>query len=232
MLLQKPMLGTQIDWSNPLNDGLVLDLLMNEGHGNIVNDLSGWGNHGTLHGFDFPPTRTSGWNPGMDGVALTFDGVDDYIAADSTGYDKDKGTLLVSLCAVKTGVQYIISVGNNIENEAVAFRLSSDGFQVNVNGVWRIIKYYDYTPLFNEYHLFIFTWDDISGIYKLYLDGVDVSRATTDTENLTVNGILIGKRATGNLLEGSIARARILSRTMSAFEVLRTQIDPYGVYLR
>ena len=38
MHLQKPMLGTQLDWSNPLNDGCVLHLAMNEAHGDHLND--------------------------------------------------------------------------------------------------------------------------------------------------------------------------------------------------
>ena len=40
MQLSKPMLGSQLDFSHPLNKGLVGFWLMNEGHGNKIQDLS------------------------------------------------------------------------------------------------------------------------------------------------------------------------------------------------
>ena len=43
----KPMLGRQINWSHPLSRGLVGCWLMNEGAGNIVNDINGNGQHCT-----------------------------------------------------------------------------------------------------------------------------------------------------------------------------------------
>ena len=79
MHFQKPPLGTPLDWSNPLNDGCVLHLAMNEGHGDVVQDLSMNGNHGTLHNFAFPSTTVSGWNPGRTGVGLNFDGINDNV---------------------------------------------------------------------------------------------------------------------------------------------------------
>jgi predicted GH43/DUF377 family glycosyl hydrolase len=83
MWYQKPPLGTPLDWGNPLNDEAVLAFAMNEGHGDKVEDLSLNGNHGTLKNFAFPPTATSGWNLGEDGIGLKSDGVDDYIEVDS-----------------------------------------------------------------------------------------------------------------------------------------------------
>lgn len=77
MWFQKPPLGVGLDWSNPLNKGLMMHLAMNEGHGDVVRDLSLCGNHGKLHGMAFPSTPASGWNPGRKGIGLNFDGVDD-----------------------------------------------------------------------------------------------------------------------------------------------------------
>jgi len=50
---------TNIDYSN-LSE-TVLYLPMNEGEGAGVIDMSGKNNHGTLHNFSNPPTKTSGW---------------------------------------------------------------------------------------------------------------------------------------------------------------------------
>ena len=83
MLMQKPPLGTPLDWDNPLNDDLVFAYALNEAHGDEVQDLSTNGNHGTLKNFAFPPTADSGWNPGRTGAGLNFDGVDDCIDVDS-----------------------------------------------------------------------------------------------------------------------------------------------------
>ena len=54
--IQKPPLGIQIDWSNPITKGLVGCWLFNEGSGDKVYDLSGNGNTGTLTGMAFPST--------------------------------------------------------------------------------------------------------------------------------------------------------------------------------
>ena len=63
---QKPMLGRQINWANPLSKGLVGCWLFNEGSGGQVFDLSGNGNTGTLLGGDII------WTPGKFGLTLDF----------------------------------------------------------------------------------------------------------------------------------------------------------------
>ena len=45
----KPPIGSQIDWSHPLAKGLVGCWLMNEGGGNVVNDIARR-NNGTNYG--------------------------------------------------------------------------------------------------------------------------------------------------------------------------------------
>ena len=88
MHFQKPILGVPLDWEHPFNKGLVMHLAMNEGHGDKVQDLSMYGNHGTLNGFAFPPTVASGWNPGQTGIGLNFDGTNDrVVCTDSDSLD-------------------------------------------------------------------------------------------------------------------------------------------------
>ena len=74
---EKPMYGVLLNPYHPLARGLVGCWLFNEGGGNIVYDLSGHGNHGTLGG------GTAGycpaWTIGKFGSALNFDGSDDYV---------------------------------------------------------------------------------------------------------------------------------------------------------
>ena len=242
MFLQKPMLGTQLDHSDSLNNP-VLDLLMNEGHGDIVHDLSGHGNHGTLHGFAFPPTRTSGWNPGLDGVALTFDGVDDYIDCGNgkrLNMSTDPFTLLARIVSSSSTTQMIFSkrqstpvtigyavylrsngrVAGLMQNDAAITTSTDDGVVV-ADG-----KEHDVIVVF-----------DRGGTDKIirYADGVQTGTQDdiADVGDITSDvNLLIGKKAyvDSGYLTGSIARLRILPRAMSAFEVMQTQIDPYGVY--
>lgn len=75
----KPPLGVTINRLHPTASELEGRWLFNENSGDVVHDLSGNGNHGTLMGMDFPPTVTSGWNPGEDGPALAFEDVDEYV---------------------------------------------------------------------------------------------------------------------------------------------------------
>lgn len=67
----KPPLGTQIDWSDPINRGLVGYWLMNEGAGTRVNDLSGNSHAGTITG--------AVWTAREFGSCLRYDGTGDYV---------------------------------------------------------------------------------------------------------------------------------------------------------
>ena len=73
VLTYRPLPGARLDMAHPLTQGLVGCWLLNENAGIRAMDLSPYGNHGTLTGFDSPPRRS------FNGLA--FDGVDDQIIA-------------------------------------------------------------------------------------------------------------------------------------------------------
>ena len=242
MFLQKPMLGTQIDRSdslnNPVLDHPVLDLLMNEGHGDRVNDLSGWGNHGTLYGFDFPPTRTSGWNPGLDGVALTFDGTDDNINCGAAASLDLLGAFTIDILVYlldnyqipiitkfsgSTDTGYGLATGSD---DKMLFLIMNGGWAEKQQVVGSV------APL-NTWVRYTATAD---GEYMiLYKNGVEVGR-TAQTYNpiSTSTDLKIGGGGiwSDHYLNGGVSTSRILPRAMSEFEIMQTQIDPYGVYLQ
>ena len=237
MFLQKPMLGTQIDWSNPLNNP-VLDLLFNEGHGDRVNDLSGYGNHGTLHGFDFPPIRTSGWNPGMDGVALAFDGDDDYIDCGNNPILNSTGAFWIRALIKTTQEDYGVIAGKFGDSgtgtgEGYTFSIFNTKIQCSVysgsDGYKDLVG-----VVINDGK-----WHCVSGGYyngHIYLrsDAYSTSTSWAYPPASTPGRCLIGNRdqKMDGFFKGSIARLRILPRAMSSFEVMQTQINPYGVYLQ
>ena len=235
MFLQKPMLGTQIDRSDSLNDP-VLDLLFNEGHGNIVHDLSGWGNHGTLHGFDFPPTRTSGWGLGVDGVALNFDGVDDYI-------DCGNGPSLRSALSYNFGIGLCVKPFSAPDNMSELVWKYPPGFLLRFNSKRKVNLYTvdvntnpenhfstKKLPLNEWTYLFVNRNYDNERV-EFYFNGKKDVFVTDSTGDLTnMNTLYITRAYNFQYFDGAIARARILPRAMSAFEVMQRQIDPYGVY--
>ena len=236
MFLSKPMLGIPIDHTNPLNRDLVLDYAFNEGYGDIVNDLSGHDNHGTLNNFDFPPTRTSGWNPGMDGVALNFDGSDDLInCGNNPSLDiTDAITIdaLINTPQPTKDYQTIASRSDNTVYAQYVFGFYGDtgklGFASRIGGVYK--WYAANTPLSaNIWYRVIVTFDGIQ--IKWYLNGVNDGTANASgSMNRQDQPVLIGITYDVHNFIGSIARARILSRAYSPFEVMQTQINPYGVY--
>jgi len=66
--------------------GLVLYMPMVSPHGNILQDFSGYGNHGTIHG--------ATWTDGKFGKALSFDGVDDYVdCGNDDSFNSDSSTV-------------------------------------------------------------------------------------------------------------------------------------------
>ena len=62
-MILKPPLGTQLNYSHPLSQGLVGYWLMNEGSGNQLNDLS-------LNGNDLAFYNTPQWVTGESGRAI------------------------------------------------------------------------------------------------------------------------------------------------------------------
>jgi len=87
----KPLLGQQINRGHPLARGLVGCWLFNEGSGNKVFDLSGYGNTGTL-------VADTHFVPGKFGSALEFDGTGDYIQVpDNSSLSFTNETFSISL---------------------------------------------------------------------------------------------------------------------------------------
>ena len=235
MFLSKPMLGTQLDWSNPLNNP-VLDLLFNEGHGDRVNDLSGYGNHGTLHGFDFPPTVASGWGPGVDGVALNFDGVDDYIDCGNGPSLRITHGITMDALVYPRSFTFGTDDEGGIINKENAYRTLLEGAALTTRWAtsevtWGDGKRCGFTlPEINRWYRLTVTYDEYIEKVRFYLNGVlSVEKTLTGSIAINNNDVVLG-HAGIDYLYASVARIRILPRCMSAFEIMRTQIDPYGMY--
>ena len=115
---QKPCLGHQLAHGKSITDGLVGCLLMNEGSGNKVYDLSGNGNTGTFNG-------DPQWVPGKFGAAIDFDGDGDYISVTSMGDTCVSGGTISVWAKINSETQYdeIITTDDSSDNRGLMIRL-------------------------------------------------------------------------------------------------------------
>jgi len=234
MHLSKPPLGTPLDWSNPLNKGLVLHLGMNEGNGDKVQDLSMYGNHGKMHDFAFPPTVASGWNPGQTGIGLNFDGVNDRITCGDQASLDIQTDLSVSAC-VRIGAVSPISV--------IATKFNRSDYTAPYN-----LYIFDAVPRFafgtgtgwktaiSSQTLDTDKWYNVVGTIsgtalKIYVDSVLTGTGTFVGTRQTLDKLTIGYDGSERYLNGSIDQPRIHNRALSAKEVMDYYINPWQVYL-
>ncbi len=231
--ISKPPLGTLLNWAHPLNKGLAGFWLMNEGHGDKINDLSMNGNTGTLKNMAFPPTVASGWNPGRKGVGLQFDGVNNYVDAGnaaSIGLGNTSFTIEAWFNHFSGGSGIIFGKGI----QAIGKRLHLRGGQ---NTVYRFSFWTDalnsavYDDR-NSYVHIVITYDILTGARRIYRNGVQIaSDTTTATYDGTGNIQLGAHTAAGDYFNGTLTEARIYNRALSAQEIMELYINPYGMFL-
>jgi len=235
---QKPPLGTPLDWGNPINKGPVLHLAMNEGHGDKVQDLSMYGNHGAMKNFSFPSTVDSGWNPGHAGVGLNFDGTDDYIdCGDGGSLNFGVGSFSI-MFFIKSNQRKITRI---FEKQNVGYYnmwttdtngkiryVVYDGS--NVGAVWSTSE-----PLDGDWHHITCVRDTCIGKVYIYIDGVFSDSSVDNSANLNTSGknLAIGKSIVSafDTFSGTIDGFRIYNRPLSPEEIKRYYINPWQVYL-
>ena len=248
MHLSKPPLGVPLEWSNPLNRELVLHLAMNEGHGDRVYDLSGYGNHGTLKNFAFPPTVASGWNPGRMEVGLRFDGSNDYISVDQNNglpIYSDTSPYSIEIWVKGSAGQSdkrVFAEGNTASNTPM-FGIGTDYNGINAKcdlfirddvGSVRMAHVQSTNDIFDsDWHHIV--WVDNNGNAKLYIDGIlDATDFSYTPTTITLNTTSIGaleRTSVSSCFNGNIDEVRIYRRALSAAEILERYINPFGVYL-
>ena len=243
--ISKPPLGTQLDWSNPLNKGLAGFWLMNEGMGNKVQDLSMNGNTGTLTGIAFPPTAASGWNPGRKGVGLNFDGVNDYISIPDNDVLTNSPYFTWSFWAKQT--TYVSGAGlldkyYTTGNQRSWRIRSTSTNKLSVTLASILTAGTDYETSLpagflsdNTFYHFVIIYDGVLSKLHFYRDGVFIETINvTQSGNLANNTIAlyIGRYQLGaNFFNGTIDEVRIQNRALSASEIKELYINPYGMFL-
>jgi len=216
---------------SPVNlSGLVLYLTFDEGRGNIVYDYSGNKNNGRLYNgsnvcSNPPNSGCPTWVDGKFGKALSFDGVDDYVIAN---------TINVPYLTISVWVKWFRffedSAGHAIVSNS---NYAADGYMLYqaTDAPYNRIQAFVYTTSIavivsktllntNEWYHVVLTYD--GSFIKLYINGVLDNRvAQSGTIKATTNPFLIGSTyTTGEAkFNGIIDEVRIFNRALSEEEI-------------
>jgi hypothetical protein len=195
--------------------GLVLHYALDEGSGNVANDSSGSGNHGTIEG-------SPDWITGVSGSALAFDGSRDYVATGKSLLDSL--TEFTIACWLKGNLSLGSRSGLVGQNDCVEYGvLSSNVLQIWTPGGGSVNLNWPYDAD-ADWHSIVAVGDGAS--LTIYLDGRPAASggtAITDTYGTSTFPVNIGGGgifdATENWFTGDVDEVMIYQRALSAAEV-------------
>jgi hypothetical protein len=204
-------------------NGLVGHWKMNVNSGNVLPDLSGNNNHGTLTNMANPPTATSGWA----GQGLSFDGVNDYVSVPNSA-SLNMGTNNFSyglwFKTVETSATYLLGKGNEFSRIWVIRNnwgtTGRTACAMLDNGGWKYIE--------NTFNTNDGQWHQVMCVktalttFSMYMDGKFINSNAlqgngdlSNTGNLFIGADWIG----GQWGTATIDDVRIYNRALSAGEV-------------
>ena len=206
---------------NPnLWDGLVGAWMPSLGvTGETLRDVSGNGNHGTLTGMD----AATDWVATSKGLALDFDGSDDYVQSDYA---------IESLGALPRTLSSHFKIRNTSNQTIAGFGNSSSSqwFYILIfQGKWYFSGYAnDYSisqplPVVGQHHISM-SYD--SSDVRFYLDGLLIAQFAKTLN--TQSGVLrVGRRATFNdfPLNGQVSSVMLHKRALSTSEIKQLYVD-------
>ena len=200
----------------PISDpNLVAWWKLDEGSGNNALDWSGHGNHGQLRG-------GPQWVSGYDGIALEFDGSDDYVNFGNPS-DFPSGTSARSMCGwartdtVAGGWRWIAAYGSPGTSQAMFIGINGAdlygggyGDDVLQSNFWQV----------GVWHHICLTYDGTTA--RLYADGINVA---TESKNWDlVSGRAHIGRQVNDLVEfwdGAIDDVRIYNKALTQDEIMQ-----------
>jgi len=194
-------------------DGLVAYYKFNDGSGSVLSDSVG-GSDGTL-------TNGPTWSTGIEGGALQFDGVDDYVSLpDDLGYRDSGFSVFIWYKTLSTGSWEIMLGGNEweVSKSSVDTLLTklvpvSGGQIVNSNYGSSGINLAD-----GSWHLLGFTYDGSTMI--TYFEGIENATTSVPEEVITVfPGRTIGNKNGAAFAEGLIDELTVYDRVLTPTEV-------------
>ena len=226
----KPFMGQQINWGHSPVNGLVGCWMMNEGTGNLVNDLSGNGNTGIL-------VADTHFVPGKFGSALGFNGTSDYINLGSNVSLRPESMSYVIWLKLNDHADFGGLISGDINN---AYTYGFNALITNAEAINFYTRTGGSTNYFNAAvpALTVGLWTQITltydGITKsAYKNGILIgtnASATGPLEWGAISNIWIGKSllsTAGKYFSGQIDHAMIYNRALTAYEVQQLYSEPF-----
>lgn len=238
----KPPVGIQLDFTNPINNGLVGCWIFNEGSGTVVNDLSTNGNNGTLMNIAEPSTATSGWNMNgrLSGIGLSLDGIDDYVElGNKSSIINFTLTNEITISAwvyinskSTTNSEAIISCLGGLSGYAIRIGTSYTSFFIG-DGTTYVINYGNPFPT-NSWHHVVAIKSGTS--MRLYVDNIllitNVFNGTISTQSSGYTVRIGSNQLEGNkCINGIIDDVRIWNRGLSNNEINILNTNSYGMFI-
>lgn len=220
---QKPPLGSQINWSHPLSQGLVGCWLMNEGGGTIAKDLASniysWiavPARSRLDSFGYYVDGTFGI--GSEGLQITY----------SSKFDLINDITVVCGCKPTTGGT----------NQGIWFRNTLGTFRLDIvtnnlrlsRGNVAVMVQTAYTPD-SKYHVFAAT--SRKSRQYIYIDGLSKATATdaTDFSQGTDIAIIGADTTNTRMFLGYIYFFYLYNRVLSLQEIQSLYVAPYQMIM-
>ena len=206
--------------SLPSTAGLAVYYPFDEGSNTIAHDSSGNGNDGTL-------TNGPLWVAGVEGSALSFDGVDDYVNDDNFSWSGGGPVTVtfwnyVKSADVQAASAFGVGQGNTYRFQAHAPYSNSMLFWDYGQGTIGRVGI-DYTPYLNKWTHIALVSMGVGGNFKgIYLNGVLVaSGSVSDGPGTTMTGLKVGHAVLDTSIyhKGNIDEFRIYNRVLSAAEI-------------
>jgi len=225
------MYGVLLNPYHPLARGLVGCWLFNEGGGNIVYDLSGHGNHGTLGGGT--ASYCPAWTVGEFGSALSFDGDDDYIEmfnTDTLLENKTAGTILVWVKNPGLNSNHRGIAGWRSMHEFYILHLeNSDNLEMRIrteDGYWDLN--YSFAGYYSALTQIVFVRD--GNIAKVYFNGDEVaSRSDISGDWINPGNFKVAHSGYPHF-DGKIEFVCFWERGLSPEEILQSYTDPFCMF--
>lgn len=225
----KPPLGTQLDWSDPINRGLVGCWLMNEGAGTIVNDLSGNGHVGAFSG-------NTAWTAGKYGAAIsTADQSADRIVVPGNAVGLDGFSACTILFWARnnattcTVAQYLMDKSGAGPCPYGIYFDAAEQFVVKfVNAAAGVGHAIRYASVNTDWHLFGAWWDGVN-VNTIY-DGVfGKSAALAGPMYASAHNVELCGSGGTSAYNGQVSHVMMYNRALTPSEIARLYREPFCV---
>lgn len=226
----KPSVGSLIDPSHLLSKGCVGCWLMNEGAGNILQDISGNRNNGTL-------VNGALWSGGRKGSALKFDGTNDYVVV-PYNISLYQTTMTVSFWA-KSNITNYTTNGYAVSIYDFAATKRMWGIRVNeATDKWNVITstngsatttHEDTTKsVTTSWAHLVFATPDAGDTWYPYYNGIPLTTLAVPAGYSNKSSALqIGGLIGVNAFDGLLDDVRIYNRVLSLQEIKQLYSDPF-----